>query len=104
MGVDYEANYGIGVEVSDLCFDELDYDDVHEYLYDKLKGSEYKHIEEGEETYTDYANTHYIVIPNPFEQGVDGLVSKIEKFYRFLKIKDIAYTGKVDVVGGLHIC
>ena len=105
MGVDYRANYGIGVKLENLDFDKLDSDYMEEYL-DNLpepEGIDVEYFEVGEGSYSGEDNDFYLCIKNPMNEGVKVLKNKIDLFGNYLRRNNIKYIGKVDCVGGLNI-
>ena len=108
MGVDYTANYGIGVKLVDLDFDELEIDGVKcmsEYL-DELpepNGIYTEYFEVGQGIYTGEDNDFYLCIKSAMSDGVDQLKNKIEMFKDYLEHNNIEYHGDVDCVGGLNV-
>lgn len=99
MGVDYTANFGIGVRV---IRKEVEDDDFGSWLDDKLDGWAYEYISVGCEMYSDEENDLYVILKDPFRHGYN-LGATVEEFLAFLRLNDIEYDGKVDVVGGLLI-
>ena len=108
MGVDYTANYGIGVKLESLDFEELNLEDIEcmdEYL-DELpepEGIETEYFEVGEGSYTGEDNDYYLCIKSPMNEGVRELKKKIDLFGNYLRRNNIKYVGKVDLVGGLNV-
>lgn len=105
MGVDYSANFGIGVKLVRRDFEEGHEweDDFLGYIDDKLKNSPYGYFEVGSEAYGDDINDFYCYIENPFEYGVEGLEEKCNGLIRFLNQNEIIFDGKIDIFGGLEI-
>lgn len=102
MGVDYTATFGIGIEVKGVDYNEKGFDCMYEYLDDLLEGTNFEYGESGEGAYTGEENDFYILIKNPFENGIEGLAGKANELEVFLKDKNIPYD-KINLVGGLHI-
>ncbi len=108
MGVDYKGNYGIGVEIL-FDFDESeDFEYMDEYLehlteLSKTVGLDTDYFEVGEASYSGGENDFYLIIKNPFSDGVHGLSNKVITFIEFLKSNDVDYVGNVDCVGGLNV-
>jgi hypothetical protein len=108
MGVDYKANYGIGVKLESLDFEELNLEDIGymgEYLDElpKPEGIEIEYFEVGQGSYTGEDNDYYLCIKSPMNEGVKALKTKVDLFKNYLKINNIKYIGEVDCVGGLNI-
>lgn len=103
MGVDYSARFGIGVKVLDAHFNEEEEESLFEHLYALLEKSEFNLIEVGEGAYTGDENEYFVVLKNPFENGIDGLRSKCESLFLFLNKNSVLFDEKIDVVGGLHV-
>lgn len=104
MGVDYNANFGIGVQVIRKDFDEDSeyYEDFLGWIDEQLEGSEYSYFETGSSMYGGEENDVYVVLDEPFSEGLD-LTKKAEDLKSFLQSKEIEYEGEVDIVGGLLI-
>ena len=98
MGVDYSSQFGIGVKI----FFEEDFDYI-EFLEERLKGSGFEYIEVGEAMYIGGINDFYILIKNPFENGLKGLENKCKELMEFLDKNKISFEGEIDVVGGLLV-
>lgn len=105
MGVDYSANFGIGFKLVRKEFEEgHEFEgDFHGYIDHKLEGTVYGYFSVGSEMYTDDENDFYVILDNPFENGIDGLRQKTNELIDFLDGNDIEYDGEIDVVGGLEI-
>tara|TARA_R110000803_G_scaffold10007_7_gene31113 strand:+ start:1898 stop:2227 length:330 start_codon:yes stop_codon:yes gene_type:complete len=108
MGVDYTANYGIGVKLESLDFEELNLEDIgcmDEYLDElpKPDGIETEYFEVGQGSYTGEDNDYYLCIKSPMSEGVKVLKTKVDLFKNYLRRNDIKYVGEVDCVGGLNI-
>ena len=102
MGVDYGAEFGIGVEIEEIDFDENSkYDGMYEYLADILKDTEYEYSRYGSGNYTGSPDTWIITMKNPFKDGYD-ISEKVIQMQKFLKEKNVSFD-KVDLVGGLLI-
>ena len=105
MGVDYSANYGIGVQIPDNWIDnKLEDEDscIDSMLADVFKDSPCKYFGVGSASYDGGRDDYFVVIPDPFSNGIEGLIKKIEDFELFLNKKGIEFK-KVDLVGGLLI-
>lgn len=104
MGIDYSGNYGIGYKVIES--DKIPEHDIEnglsEYIFDNL-GQEYEYFEVGYETYNDKPNDIYIVLKNPFENGLD-LASKKAKLDKEIKRLKLLPDSKFGSFGGLHAC
>jgi hypothetical protein len=103
MGVDYRVNYGIGVKLVNIDFNEDDeIDNMDEYL-ESIEMDGFRFFESGESFYSGGVNDYFIVIKNPFENGCIGLNEKIKNLKIFLANSGIKWEGDVDVVGGLLV-
>jgi len=98
MGVDYDAVYGIGVEVKHI---EGDDSDMHEFLEEKLEDTKFSFRRSGEGNYTSEEDTFYIFIED--EYNIKDLSSRVKDLVSFLENNNIEYTGEVEVVGGLLV-
>ena len=108
MGVDYTANYGIGVKLQEVDFEELNLEDVEcmdDYLEElpEPEGIQTEYFEVGSGSYTGEDNTYYLCIKHPMKEGVKALKTKVDLFKNYLRRNDIRYFGDVDCVGGLNI-
>ena len=108
MGVDYTANYGIGVELISLDFDELDMDDMEymdEYLEElpKPDNIQIEYFEVGQGNYTGEDNTFFLCVKASLTDGETEFKRKISVFKEYLEDNKIEYKGEVDFVGGLLI-
>jgi hypothetical protein len=106
MGVDYTANYGIGVQLVNLDFEELELDieTMDEYL-DDLPSNEIStyYFEVGSGSYTGEDNEYYLCFKYSFKDGLDVLESKLKLFKDYLDSNKIEYIGEIDLVGGLNV-
>ena len=106
MGVDYTANYGIGVKLVDVTFDESKgFEDMSEYLEDLPEASDIvvQYFSVGSESYGGDPDEYYLCIKDPMEDGVEELAKKIDIFKLYLKEFNVDYIGEIDLVGGLRI-
>ncbi len=79
-------------------------DYVYDYLDDTLTDDDpYNYFEVGSGDYTGEENDWYLCINEPFENGIEGFVKKVDDFKNFLSKNNISYEGDVDCVGGLNI-
>lgn len=110
MGVDYSANFGIGVELQNIEFPE--YSDTYDgptNMYEYLEGLPQSdsvsimYFESGDGVYTGKDRTFYLCFRKPLDGGVESLKNKIKVFKKYLKENNIKYFGEIDLVGGLHI-
>lgn len=105
MGVDYHANYGIGVKIHTIDFeDHPEYDTMDEFLDDKLDGSKYQYFEVGDEFYSGNPNDLYISIKNPFSDGLDQLEKKRNELLGHLKEINVSVDGDFGEIGGILVC
>ena len=108
MGVDYTANYGIGVRLESISYEDLEklgYDSMDEYL-DELPnnyGLELEYFETGSESYGGNDNIWFLCIKDPLGRGVRDLKNKMSMLKNHLNSNGIKYKGEIDLVGGLHI-
>lgn len=104
MGVDYNGNYGVGVQINKKEFEEDSdyYGDFRGYLDDILEGTNYYYFEVGEEMYTGEKNEIYVCISQVFSDGYN-IAEKALDLYSFLSENNIEYIGKIDEVGGLLV-
>jgi len=103
MGVDYDANYGIGYKVTesdDLPEEELE-DGLTEYIYGNVDDA-FEHFEVGEGNYTGEENDNYIVVKDAFKDGLD-LTSKKKALDDELKRLKLEPVGEFADVGGLNV-
>lgn len=104
MGVDYSANYGMGVK---LCIPDFEENGEIEFMEDyleelpKSENIDIEYFEVGDGNYTGEENEFYLCIKNPMENG--ELFKKIEVFKKYLSDNNIKYYGEVDLVGGLYV-
>lgn len=101
MGVDYDANFGIGIELQKMCFDDNEEWDMDEYLEDLLEDTPYTYSKYGSENYTGKENTYLILFKDPFADGYN-ITKKVFDMKKFLKKNKIKFE-KIDIVGGLLI-
>lgn len=105
MGVDYSAQFGIGVKVDrkevkrvtgvkDCMYEAMD------ELCSHIKGVSY--IEEGSECYSGEDNEYYVIFDNPFDEGYD-LTNKVEWLDLQLRQIGLKKIGPIGVVGVLLI-
>ena len=102
MGVDYDANFGLGYEIMfpESWNGKEDYDEW-EFLDFLLKDVPYSYIWWGDQCYTGDPNTYAIVLdetPNRVE-----LSDKLWELEKFLKEKGIDYDSSTYLVGGLEV-
>ncbi len=103
MGVDYEANYGIGYEVE--AGKEIDdsalEDGLAEYLYGEV-GDEFSHFETGSYMTGNMTGT-YLTLKEPFKNGLDLTEGKALLDKEVIRLK-LETSGEFGEVGGLLIC
>lgn len=102
MGIDYDANYGIGYRVeatNEISEYELEYG-LHEYLWNKV-GEGFEYFEVGN-AYCGETEGVFITIKDPFKNGLDLTKSKekLDAELDRLKLKAIS---EFNQVGGLYI-
>lgn len=102
MGIDYDANYGIGYEVEasdEVSEDELE-DGLREYLWNKVSEG-FESFEVGDAYYGESEGV-FITIKDPFKNGLDLTKSKekLDAELERLKLKAIS---EFNEVGGLYI-
>ena len=104
MSYSTEANFGIGVHVTDLSEEDLQRltrDDMRHYLDELLKDSKDK-VSWNPIGFAPNRQTSWIVtIKNLFEDGIVEIPNKIRDFQELLKKKDLDCT-EVGEVGGKH--
>ncbi len=96
MGVDYNANFGIGFKVN-----IPDCEDVYEKLKEIPEG--YGYFLVGDGSYTGKEDDIYIVIKDIFKDGYEGIEQKGEILRKAISDMGIEVEGKLDIVGGLRI-
>ena len=110
MGVDYTGHYGIGIQIENVDFEDenkelefKDFDDIWEYLEEKLNEDEYSYFEVGEASYCGGDNDLYIEIVDVFNYGLNNLEE--QKNNLLIKIKELGLETKGDfgLVGGLEV-
>jgi len=104
MGVDYDANFGIGYRLKNKFFEDDENGeefDMESYLDDVIT-DDFRYFKTGSGSYTGEENEYYLVIKNPFETGLD-LTEKKKLLDDFLAKNDLEVDGDFDVVGGLHV-
>jgi hypothetical protein len=103
IGIDYDASFGIGVEVEEIkCGKDVNWFDMYGYLEELLENTDYKYAEYGDGVYTGGYNTFIITIKDPFKDGYD-LTEKVKKMEEFLITNNIEFD-RIKVVGGLYVC
>ena len=103
MGVDYDAEYGVGyeVEAGECVADEELEDGLGEFIYGNC-GDGFSHFEVGEGAYTGDGNTYYVTIDKPFDGGLN-LAEKKNALDEELKRLRLSPVGEFGLVGGLHV-
>jgi len=103
MGIDYEAYYGIGaqIDIESIEARSKHGEDFREVL-DGLLPKNFSYFEVGNNYTNDFIPEVYIVVKNPFENGVDGLKAKTDELQVFLIENELKYE-KIDCVGGLSV-
>lgn len=104
MGVDYTGHYGLGFNVNLPEFEE-----DHEFFEDPIgfldsicKETEFDYFEIGDGNYTGNSNNYYVVLDNPFSNGLD-ISENANKLKLFLTENNVSFDGEIDVVGGLEV-
>ncbi len=103
MGVDYDANYGIGYKVTEgdgIDEDELE-DGLIEYISENL-GDDFEYFEVGSGSYSGETDDCYIAIKRPFKDGLD-LTDKKKDLDDELKRMKLEPIGEFNEVGGLNM-
>ena len=101
MSVDYTGNYGIGYEVifgEDICDEDMS-DGLIDYIDNQI-GDNFSCFEVGSGNYTGEDNDVYIVLKNPFCDGLDLSSKKIEIDNEIKRLK-LEAIGDFDSVGGV---
>lgn len=104
MGVDYDANFGVGVKL--LLPEEFNgSDDYEEYDFmEEIPKSDlfkFDYFQVGNE-YTGYSEGWYLCVKEAFTDGVFNQ-NVIDLFIKHLKDNKIDYEGNIDLVGGLMV-
>jgi hypothetical protein len=103
MGVDYSANFGIGVQIDIESMGFESNGEVYDFLETILENTEYKYFETDASGYTGNIGKFYIIINNPFSESYD-IIRKVRLFDLFLSKNNVKYFGyRIDIVGGLRI-
>lgn len=102
MGVDYRANFGFGIQVTQRSSEEESETYFSEDLEELLEGSKYEYFEVGKGSYTGKENDFYVVV-NHRLLNQDNLKQESEGLLNFLDAKGIDYVGTPNIVGGLHV-
>lgn len=101
MGIDYDANFGIGyeVEASDAAKDSEEFEDgLGDYLYNAANGVE--SLTCG--SYYSGDCTHFLVIRDPFKDGLDLTKGKSDLEDEIKRLKLIT-VGEFGEVGGVLV-
>jgi hypothetical protein len=102
MGLDYSANYGLGVKVKAIQGLSLQQVNENYGFIDKiLDGSKYEYFFTG--WYDDKEQDLFLTIRESFSDGNYNLKAKVKEFKKFLKTNKIEYEADVDIVGGLSV-
>ena len=111
MGVEYDANFGLGYQISEDQIERLTEDPVWDEKWDGdagcwldnlLEGSPYSWIEWGDSNYTGDANSYAITLCHSLVETVQKDLMKLMQFmvYAGLRLEDPS-----DFCpGGLHVC
>lgn len=104
MGVDYSGHYGLGFQVRLPEFEEDHefYEDPIGYLDSVCRDTEFSFFEVKEGNYTGNENDYYVIIDNPFSNGLD-VTEPANRLKAFLTENNIEFEGEIDTVGGLEI-
>lgn len=103
MGIDYDANFGIGYEVTnsgELSEEDIE-DGMFEYI-DENVDERFWCFEAGEGNYTGEDNSSFIVVRDAFKDGLD-LTGKKKMLDEELKRLNLSPVGDFGDVGGLHV-
>ena len=104
MGVDYDANYGVGYEVvenEELSGTEEVGDGLSDYLFDNCSDG-FKYFEVGNAYNDDSESKCFLVVKNPFENGLN-LESVKERLDKELERLRLESCGDFGAVGGLNV-
>jgi len=109
MGVDYDANYGIGVWLTDIDFSERkeSIDNMYDYIENlpESKDIETEYFEIGSGAYSGEDNPICLCIKEELvKENIKNLGPLIDMFTSYLKENKIKYKGEVGLIGGIHIC
>ncbi|MDH3326894.1 MAG: hypothetical protein OEM38_09285 [Gammaproteobacteria bacterium] len=102
MGVDYDANYGIGYQVvaGDIPEDDME-DGLDEYLYNRI-GDEFQYFHVGAGNYTGETDDAFIVVKDAFKDGLDLTLKKKMLDNELIRLK-LESVGDFGSVGGLRV-
>lgn len=110
MGVDFTGHYGIGVKIDSIDFDEEELDKeiaelghMCEFLDENLNTEIYNWFEVGDGNYSGKENDFYIVIKDPFKDGLNNLEQKKDKLLQHIKEIGLEISDDFGVVGGLEV-
>jgi hypothetical protein len=100
MGVDYRANFGIGVRV--IVPDDVE--DKEGYMEFVTKDSEYRWFQEGDENYGGEPDWYYICLREVFKNGRGyDITDDVLRLEDFCLSNNIETKGNVGLVGGLYV-
>lgn len=103
MGVDYNANFGIGYKVVDARTEEqIEEVEFLYYLEEELEKTDYWCFETGDGWYTGNENEFFVVLKEPFKNGVDLTEDKM-LLGRKLKSLDVEIDGDFDLHGDIFL-
>ena len=107
MGVDYNGEFGVGVQIMKPDFDSdtlknTGIDDMYEYMEYILSICGDVHQFKTGSEYNNSSDKIYLCLNNPFVDGVYQQ-EKSNELLELLDLHGIKYIGKIDCVGGLYI-
>lgn len=110
MGVDYKANYGLGIElrsseiVKNLRLPEDPEDlEVYEIMEGLSLPSNLRLIQSGDGGYTGDVNDYYIILKEPLSNGITGLKEKSDALIDYVRSLGFTTPDEVQLVGGLYV-
>ena len=98
MGVDYDANFGLGFEI---MFPDIDDLDECDWINELVKGTPYTYIYWGDEGYSGDPDTYAIVLSGDVPRH--EISEKLRLLEVFLKNKGVEYDGSRYLVGGISV-
>ena len=100
MGVDYDANYGIGFKIKLLNSVEHNEDKNYtiEHLESELDGERFEYFQVGEDCYGGDTNELFVCAVNPFEHGIPDLEHIKSEIKTHLDFIGIETDGDLDLL------
>ena len=104
MGVDYDASFGIGIEVISIDDDGVYILDLLEDFMDEYGNDKYTYIEVGSSSYSGVENKTFIIFKDDFNDIVKNYNNlKIELLNNINSFNKFGIVGDIGLHGGLHI-